>query len=91
MPSGKPSSDALMTARSFVQLASIHPRNMKKPVSPYRLNNETLMQVVKGSHGNTDLPLMAAVSWGSYSLFSVGIIYASTILTERRKRERNVI
>ncbi len=36
-----------------------------------------LMQVVKGSHGNADLPLMAAVSWVSYALLSVGIVYAS--------------
>jgi hypothetical protein len=47
------------------------------------------MQVLKGSHGNADLPLMAAVSWGSYSLLSVGITYASTIATQRRRRERN--
>ncbi len=49
-----------------------------------------VMQVVKGSHGNADLPLMAAISWVSYSLLSVGIIYVCTIVTKGRKRERNV-
>jgi len=48
-----------------------------------------LFQAVKGSHSNSDLPIMALASWIAYSLVALGIAVGVKVIRKRKQAEPN--
>jgi len=48
-----------------------------------------LMQKLKGTHSNADLPVMAVVSWITFSLVAIGVAQLVRMMKKSRKLEPN--
>lgn len=48
-----------------------------------------LMQTLRGSHSNADLPLMCGIGWVTYSLLALGIVRAVSVVRKQKKTKPN--
>ena len=48
-----------------------------------------LMQILKGSHSNADLPIMAGTGWLTYSLLALGIAQVVCVIRKHKKAKPN--
>jgi hypothetical protein len=48
-----------------------------------------LMQALRGSHSNADLPLMAGIGWLTYSLLALGIAQVVCVFQKQKNAKPN--
>jgi len=48
-----------------------------------------LMQTLRGSHSNADLPLMCGIGWATYSPLALGVVQAACVIRKQKKTKPN--